>query len=1454
MVLGALLFCLWSATANAQSRTERVAFETVSAGKLANAVDLGPVPASQRFTVTLTLAPTAEREASLDQFLADIANGSSPSYRKWVTPAEFASRFGATPDQISAATEWAQTQGLSIVSISPSNARMVVSGVSAQFETTFAVSLHQVRVGANTFYSNLQSPTLPASTAALFSAVEGLDNLPADTVSALAGSTANPATSVNGNPSALSVAALSPLIDQNAISMLTLDATAGVGTVSPSQLAGYTALFRQAAAQGITVLLTRASSSGGFPSDLAEITAVARPDDAPDTEVSSVARPFWQSAPGLPDDSFRHAPDLTATSVSALAATLSSIATSIPGGRMGNINPILYRLAPTPDLYTQSDSVAAGTWDAASGLGLVNLDKLAKAFPKGVGGSYTSFSSSNYAPTHGQSITLTSTVTSGTGGSTPTGTVAFATSSGTTIATVNLDTNGNATYTTNQLAGGSSTLQANYSGDTNYAPSSSPTGTVFVQPEASALSVNVSTGNVYGSSYTVTVTDSAASGVGQPTGNITLTVQGPGTMYTQALTASGPNSSVTSFTLPATTVGTQTLSISCTTSASFSCYNPYTTTVSVDKATPRVSLSYTPNPPQSGTSISLTSTVTGVSGAAMPTGNVVFYDNATTLNAGALSSGTATATGTVPSTTTHSISASYGGDPNYNGATVVGATTSSTATLTATPSMTSAAPGSTITIATTVTIAGATSAPTGTVQATVGTTSASGTLAATSTTTSAGSISLTVPAAGTYQVQVGCSGTDSFTCNTVSFSLTSTTSRSVPSTIAVTSSSYSVAYGTPFTLTGEVQSAASATTSTPTGSVTFSSAGLGVLGTATLSSGVANLPVSTAPPAGSYTFTGAYSGDTTFAGSTATSSTVTVTPVASVITASINPSTVGSGTSTTVAATVTLPGSTVAPAGTVTVTVPGVTGAVYSGTLVATGTNTASVNINLPAPPSGTYQLVVQCASTANYTCSPTTVSLTSTAAAKTSTTTALAASSYTVAAGQTVTLTAAVTPSSVVGGSQPTGTVTFVAAAQGVVGTATVSGGVATLTITPTAGTYSITANYSGDVTYGSSAGTAPSSIVVGSAKIATTTTLAISPTAPLAGQLVTLTATITPASVGASALSGSVLFYSGTTQIATGVVSGGTAVATFTPTGTTALSLTAVYSGDTNYAASSSAPVVVSPALTPVTIILTAVPTTGIAGTTIDFTVQVDGVVASGASPTGKVSFYLAGTAPVLLGTATLNSVNAGASVASFVASNLPSGAQSVYAVYAGDTVFASGVSNSIPIGLYDYALAFTPASITLAPGQSGTVVVQLNATAGFVGNIVLGCTPPPDALITCSLSQTALTGSGTSNLTINTTAGTQFKAANTLSLKALGGVSLAALLCLILPGRKRRRLPSMLLVLLAICLTTGIGCSTSTVTTNPISGGTPLGTVNLTLTTSATNGTISIAHDYSYQITIQ
>ena len=994
----------------------RVALQTLSPVALADAIDAGPLASSESLTLTLTLAPTDARQAALTQFLTDLQTAASPNYRKWITPSQFAASYGATPEQLAAASAWAQKAGLDVKVISVSASRMTLTGYPAQVEAAFAVSLHQYRLNGHLYYANATQPSLPSDVAALVTSIEGLDDLPGNEEPLSKGPNATPEALDSGIPPPPSISMLGSIIDESGEPILTLGAIDGLAALTPSRVAAYEALFRQAAAQGITILSSTEASSASLIIGSPEIIVVAAPGANRGLQTSAFPRPPWQTAPGLPGDNLRHAPDLTAISMPGLTSTLASIAQKLPSGRLGNINPVLYQLAPTPGLYTQMEFAPAGSWQPQTGLGLINLDELAKAFPLGVGSSFTSFAASNYAPTHGQSVTITSNVTSGTGGSVPTGTVAFVTSAGVTLATSPLVA-GTATYSTNQLPGGSNTLQAKYSGDGTYAASSSPATVISVDPEASQLAAKVSTGNSFGVPYTVSVTDTASSGVGSPTGTITLIIEGPNTTYTQPLLQSPGNSSSATFSIPATTVGTQTLLITCTGTANYSCDNPLTTTVTIARATPTLSISYSPDPPISGNSITLNAAVSGLAGAAVPTGSVTFFDNKTTLNSANLVNGNVTETGTVPTTATHTITATYNGDADYNPASSSGSTGggSGAATLAATLSSTSGAPGFTITVATTVTLPGATSAPSGTVQAT-----------------------LTLPTGPSFAV----------------------------------------------------------------------------------------------------------------------------------------------------------------------------------GTLSPAGTNAASSSIPviLPLTP-GSYQLTISCPSTDAFTCN----------------------------------------------------SVPF------------------TITVAPTT-------------------------------KIATTTTLSAMPAHPQIGQTVTLSAVVTSATTAEAPISGAVLFYQGSTQIGSGTLANGVATATFTFAGPSLGTITATYSGDTNYATSTSAPLTFTSTLTPVSVVLAVTSGAGTAGSAVTLIATVSGPASPATSPTGSVNYYLAGAAPTLLGTATLTPTTPGSATASLTTANLPAGAQAVYAVYSGDTVYATGTSSSISIGLTDYSVIFTPQTLTLSPGQTGSVMLKLNAIGGF------------------------------------------------------------------------------------------------------------------------------------------
>jgi N-acetylneuraminic acid mutarotase len=184
---------------------------------------------------------------------------------------------------------------------------------------------------------------------------------------------------------------------------------------------------------------------------------------------------------------------------------------------------------------------------------------------------------------------------------------------------------------------------------------------------------------------------------------------------------------------------------------------------------------------------------------------------------------------------------------------------------------------------------------------------------------------------------------------------------------------------------------------------------------------------------------------------------------------------------------------------------------------------------------------------------------------ALTATTTALQSGSNTSTYGGPITLTATVSSAA---GAPPDGETVYFMSGAATLGSQTLSGGTAQLTMTDApAGTDSITAVYPGDLNFSGSTSTPVSQTV---SKATSSTTLTASPNPSSFQQLVTLTATVSGQLGGIA--TGSVAFKDGTATLGTVPLSGASAVFTYTllPQGTD--SITAVYSGDSNFTASTS------------------------------------------------------------------------------------------------------------------------------------------------------------------------------------------------------------------------------------------------------------------------------------------
>jgi hypothetical protein len=397
--------------------------------------------------------------------------------------------------------------------------------------------------------------------------------------------------------------------------------------------------------------------------------------------------------------------------------------------------------------------------------------------------------------------------------------------------------------------------------------------------------------------------------------------------------------------------------------------------------------------------------------------------------------------------------------------------------------------------------------------------------------------------------------------------------------------------------------------------------------------------------------------------------------------------------------------------------------------------------------PVGSYNATATYAGDSNFTSATSTLSAPQ-VVNQVQTTTAIAATPAQGIAGNPVAISATVTAAS--GTVTPSGTVTFTDTFNGA--TVTLGAAIAltktgTATINPAAlapGTHSILATYSGDTDDAGS--TATLSLVV--VQATTTTTVTAAPSPATVQSAITFSATVK----GNGAIpTGTVNFLAnGSIALGTGTLdSTGKGSVTYSALTAGSYQITAVYSGDTTDAGSTSPAITEVVGLFATTTDLSSASTSGANSQTI-LVSTVQNSTSAGPAPTGTVTFT-SGTN--VIGSAPLN-----ADGVATLTPNLGAGTYNIIASYPGDGLHAP--SQSAPITITSqgtsFTLTVTPATLSVATSQNATVTVTLTSVSGFTDTIGLGCGSLP-AGVNCHFSNITLAlaanGTSTAQLVIDT-----------------------------------------------------------------------------------------------------
>jgi hypothetical protein len=139
--------------------------------------DRGVVPDSfPANRMLLLLNPPQERQADLQLFLNGVHSRGSASYHQWITPLQFGERFGPADADVQTAAGWLSSHGFRVSRTSKSRQFIEFSGTAGALREAFHAEIHQYNVNGEIHYANATEVRIPEALAPLIGAISPLND------------------------------------------------------------------------------------------------------------------------------------------------------------------------------------------------------------------------------------------------------------------------------------------------------------------------------------------------------------------------------------------------------------------------------------------------------------------------------------------------------------------------------------------------------------------------------------------------------------------------------------------------------------------------------------------------------------------------------------------------------------------------------------------------------------------------------------------------------------------------------------------------------------------------------------------------------------------------------------------------------------------------------------------------------------------------------------------------------------------------------------------------------------------------------------------------------------------------------------------------------------------------------------------------------------------------------
>jgi len=126
--------------------------------------------------VRMLLTSTPDEQAALTEFLEAQRTPTSGEYHRWLTPLQFAHRFGAAQVSIERVTAWLEAHGMTEIEVSSGHRSITFAGSVSNLSSAFQTEIHSYKVDGVLHFSNTIEATVPSELSDGVSGVVGLND------------------------------------------------------------------------------------------------------------------------------------------------------------------------------------------------------------------------------------------------------------------------------------------------------------------------------------------------------------------------------------------------------------------------------------------------------------------------------------------------------------------------------------------------------------------------------------------------------------------------------------------------------------------------------------------------------------------------------------------------------------------------------------------------------------------------------------------------------------------------------------------------------------------------------------------------------------------------------------------------------------------------------------------------------------------------------------------------------------------------------------------------------------------------------------------------------------------------------------------------------------------------------------------------------------------------------